>query len=488
MEITELNPQIVWRNFHALTQIPRPSGFTAQVANFLVDFGKAHGAEAFIDTAGNVVMRKAATPGYENREGAILQAHMDMVPQKVKESDHNFETDSIETYIDGEWVRARGTTLGSDDGMGVAAAMSVIEDDNLPHGSIEVLITRDEETGMFGAFELKADTLKGKYLLNLDSETEGEITIGCAGGCDVVCTLDYEPQPVDEAAGELAFLISMKGLRGGHSGLEINEGRANANKLMARLLFGAIGMGLARVASWRGGNMRNAIPREGEAVVLCPADKAEELKALVAECAETYNKEFQEVENGHIDLTIEPCEKPAICVPDEIASNLVDAVMAAHDGVLRYIPTIPDIVETSSNLAIVDVSERRAEVDILARSSSDSMKLWLCNQLRACFAMAGMKVAFEGAYSGWQPNTKSPLVAEMSQVYERMYGKKPLVQVCHAGLECGIIGVNYPDMDMASFGPTLRSPHTPDERCFIPSVGRFYDFVCEVLKNIPEKK
>jgi len=487
MEISELKPQNVWRNFYSLTQIPRPSGHTEQVAAFLVEFGKKHGAEAFIDTAGNVVMRKGATPGYENRETTVLQAHMDMVPQKVKESNHDFEKDPIETYIDGDWVRARGTTLGSDDGMGVAAAMSVIEDDMLEHGPIEVLITRDEETGMYGAFELKADTLKSKYLLNLDSETEGEITIGCAGGCDVVCTLEYEPQAVD-AIDKESFLISMKGLRGGHSGLEINEGRANANKLMARLLFAAIGTGCAELCSWHGGNMRNAIPRDGEAVVLCQKDKVEDLKALVEECASIYNKEFQEVEHGNILLTIEPCDMPATSIPVEIGNNLVDAVMAAHDGVLRFIPTIPEIVETSSNLAIVSCDAQKAEIDLLARSSSDSMKLWLCNQLRACFSMAGMKVAFEGAYSGWQPNTQSPLVAEMSHVYEQMYGKKPLVQVCHAGLECGIIGVNYPDMDMASFGPTLRSPHTPDERCFIPSVGKFYDFVCEVLKNIPEKK
>lgn len=487
MEITALKPQNVWRNFYALTQIPRPSGHTEQVAAFLVEFGKKNGAEAFIDTAGNVVMRKEATPGYEQRETTVLQAHMDMVPQKVKESAHDFEKDPIETYIDGDWVRARGTTLGSDDGMGVATAMSVIEDKDLPHGPLEVLITRDEETGMYGAFELKADTLKAKYLLNLDSETEGEITIGCAGGCDVECTLDYEPQAV-EAEGQEAFLISIKGLRGGHSGLEINEGRANANKLMARLLFGAIGTGCAQLCSWHGGNMRNAIPRDGEAVVLCPKGKAEELKALVEECASIYNKEFQEVEHGNILLTIEPCDAPATRMPEEIGRNVVDAVMAAHDGVLRYIPTIPSIVETSSNLAIVDCDDHHAEVDLLARSNCESMKLWLCNQLRACFSMAGMKVAFEGAYSGWQPNTQSPLVAEMSQVYERMYGKKPLVQVCHAGLECGIIGVNYPEMDMASIGPTLLSPHTPDERCHIPSVGRFYDFVCEVLKNIPEKK
>jgi len=486
MEIKNLKPENVWRNFYALTQIPRPSGHTEQVANFLVDFAKEHGAEAWIDEAGNVIMRKGATPGMENRAGAILQAHMDMVPQKVKESTHDFVKDPIETYVDGEWVRAKGTTLGSDDGMGVAAAMAVIEDESVAHGPLEVLITKDEETGMYGAFGLKAGELQGKYLLNLDSETEGEITIGCAGGLDVVCELEYEPVAVPE--GLQAYKIAMKGLRGGHSGLEINEGRANANKLMARLLYAAFGTELVEeLASWHGGNMRNAIPRDGEAVVLCKAEKAEELAKLVADCKTLYNKEYSEVEGGNIELTIEPAEMPKEIVPQEIAENLVDAVMAAHDGVLRMIPTIPEIVETSSNLAIIAIGEGKASVQILARSSVDSMKLWLCNQLRACFSMAGMKVSFEGAYSGWQPNTKSPLVAAMSDVYEQLYGSRPLVQVCHAGLECGIIGVNYPEMDMASFGPTLRSPHTPDERCYIPSVGKFYDFVVAILKNIPEK-
>lgn len=486
MEIYNLEPQCVWRNFYALTQIPRPSGHTEQVAAYLVEFAKKNGAEAFIDEAGNVIMRKAATPGYEDRATAVLQAHMDMVPQKVKESDHNFETDPIETFIDGDWVRAKGTTLGSDDGMGVAAAMAVIEDKTLEHGPIEVLITKDEETGMYGAFGLKPGVLNGQFLLNLDSETEGEITIGCAGGMDVICTMQYQPLQVNPEGME-SFRISMKGLRGGHSGLEINEGRANANKLMARLLFAAVNTDCAWISSWHGGNMRNAIPREGDAIVLVPQGKVDELRELVDKCREVFNREFEDIEHNNIELTIEPCEMPADAIPEEIQTNLVNAVMAAHDGVLRYIPTISSIVETSSNLAIINIAEGSVEIDILARSAADSMKLWLCNSLRACFAMAGMKVDFEGGYSGWQPNTKSPLVAEMSKVYEGMYGKKPEVLVVHAGLECGIIGVNYPDMDMASFGPTLRSPHTPDERCYIPSVGKFYDYIVEILKNIPKK-
>lgn len=483
MQINELEPQGVWQSFHALTQIPRPSGHTEQVAAFLVSFAQQHGAEAFIDEAGNVIMRKAATPGYETRETAILQAHMDMVPQKVVESAHDFVKDPISTWIDGEWVRAKGTTLGADDGMGVAAAMAVIADESLPHGPLEVLITKDEETGMYGAFGLKPGLLQGKYLLNLDSETEGEITIGCAGGMDVVCTMEYQE---DAAPTEgTAMKISIKGLRGGHSGLEINEGRANAIKLMVRLLYAAVGTGLCKLCSWTGGNMRNAIPREGEAIVLTA--QPEELTALVARCSELFNREYSVIEPQGISLTIAPCDQPEGMMPEEIAENLINAIMAAHDGVLRYIPTIPEVVETSSNLAILNAGDGLIEVDLLARSSQDSMKLWLCNSLRACFSMAGMRVEFEGGYGGWQPNTQSPLVAEMSAVYERLYGAKPKVQVCHAGLECGIIGVNYPQLDMASFGPTLLSPHTPDERCFIPSVARFYNFLTNILKDIPEK-
>ena len=486
MTILDLQPQNVWRQFHALTQIPRPSGHTAEVANYLVEFGKKNGAEAFIDGAGNVVMRVGATPGYENRATVVLQAHMDMVPQKTKDSAHNFETDPIETWVDGEWLRAKDTTLGADDGMGVAAAMAIVEDKTLEHGPIEVLITRDEETGMYGAFELAPDTLTGKYLLNLDSETEGEITIGCAGGMDVVCTMEYQEMNV-EPEGMVAYTIAVKGLLGGHSGLEINEGRANAIKLLARVLYAAAGEGLAHLCTWHGGNMRNAIPRDGEATVLVPAAKEQEFVALVGKCAETFAREYADIEKDGIQLTATPADMPQKAVPTDIQDNLINAVLAAQDGVMRNIPTIPSIVETSSNLAIISIGGGKASIQILARSSQDSMKLFLCNSLKACFSMAGMKVEFEGGYSGWQPNTKSPLVASMSAVYERMYGKCPHILVVHAGLECGIIGPKYPEMDMASIGPTLLSPHTPSERCHIPSVQKFYDYVVELLKNIPLK-
>lgn len=485
--IEELTPKGVWKNFYALTQIPRPSGHTEKVAQFLIDFAKQHGAEAHLDEAGNVIMKKGATPGYEDRATTVLQAHMDMVPQKTKDSTHNFETDPLDVYIDGEWVTARNTTLGSDDGMGVAAAMAIIEDDTVEHGPIEVLITRDEETGMDGAFGLKAGELTGKYLLNMDSETEGEITIGCAGGMDIVCEMEYQEINV-QAENMLCYNIAIKGLQGGHSGIEINKSRANANKLMARILFATVNTKNAWLVNWHGGNMRNAIPRECEATVLVPKMQEKAFLQMVEKCRGIFTEEYKDIETKGIQMNVTPIQNiPAKAVPEDVQENLINAILAAHDGVLRYTPSMPELVETSCNLAIINIANGKAEVITLARSSQDSMKQYLCNQYIACFSMAGMRVRLEGGYSGWQPNPKSPLVEMMSNIYERMYGKRPVVGACHAGLECGIIGVNYPEMDMASYGPTLVSPHTPNEACLIPTVEKFYNFTLEILKNIPKK-
>lgn len=485
MDINSLSPQIVWKNFYSLTQIPRPSGYTQKVAEFLVDFAKQHNAEAYIDAEGNVIMKKGATPGMENRATVVLQAHMDMVPQKTATSSHNFETDPLTLTINGDWIKAVDTTLGADDGMGVAAAMAVIEDETVQHGPIEVLITRDEETGMYGAFGLKPGELEAKYLLNLDSEEEGEITIGCAGGEDVNCSMEYQELDVNPEQ-MVAYKVAVKALHGGHSGLEICKGYPNANKLITRFLFAAINTGTAWLSSFHGGNMRNAIPRDAEAVVLVPADSEEAFLQLVGKSAAIFNAEYKEIEGKDVDFSAEKCEVPTKALPQEIQVNLINALMACHDGVLRYIPSIPDLVETSSNLSIVNIADGKAEIILLARSSQDSQKHYLCNSLLSCFSMAGMQVELAGEYSGWQPNPSSKLVAMMSDVYEKMYGKRPVVSACHAGLECGIIGVNYPEMDMASFGPTLVSPHTPSEACYIPSVEKFYNFILEILKNIPE--
>ncbi len=482
--IESLAPQNVWKHFYALTRIPRPSGYMGPVTEFLLNFGKGLGLESFTDEIGNVIIRKPATPGMEDRKGVILQAHMDMVPQKNNDTVHDFRKDPIEAYIDGEWVKARGTTLGADNGLGVAAIMAVFEDNTLKHGPLEALITTDEETGMVGAFGLKPGTLQGEILLNLDSEDEGELYIGCAGGMDVTATLEYKEAVTDPE--DIALEVSLKGLRGGHSGLEINEGRANANKLLVRVIHEAVATYEARLASWAGGNMRNAIPREAAAVITIPAENEQEVLDLISYCQDLFNEEYKAIETP-ISLTAQRVDLPAGEVPQEIQDNLLNAIYACQNGVMRMIPTIPDTVETSSNLAIIEIGAGKAEIKILARSSSDSMKECLTTSLESCFSMAGMKVVLSGGYSGWQPNVDSPILHAMKASYQQQFGVEPAVKVIHAGLECGIIGANQPGLDMISFGPTLRSPHSPDERVLIDTVPKFYDFLVATLEQTPKK-
>ena len=482
--ILQLAPQNVWKHFYSLTQIPRPSGHMEKVTEFLINFGKGLGLESFADEVGNVIIRKPATPGMENRKGVILQAHMDMVPQKNNDTVHDFTTDPIQTWIDGDWVKAKGTTLGADNGLGVAAIMAVLEATDLKHGPLEALITKDEETGMYGAFGLKPGTLKGEILLNLDSEEEGELYIGCAGGIDLTATLEYKEET--PAADLVARRLTLKGLRGGHSGLEINEGRGNANKLLIRVIHDLLIEFDCQLASFEGGNMRNAIPREAHAVLVFNPEDMGGLDEYIAEYEAQLNAEYAPIESN-LTLTLEETALPAAIVPEEIQDNMVSVLMACQDGVMRMIPTVPDTVETSSNLAIVLIGGGKAEVRILARSSADSMKEFLADSLSACFALAGMKVELSGAYSGWQPNVNSPILHAMKCSYQQQFGAEPAVKVIHAGLECGIIGANYPGLDMISFGPTLRSPHSPDERANIPSVGKFYDFLVATLAQTPEK-
>ena len=483
--ILQLAPQNVWKHFYSLTQIPRPSGHMEKITKFLIDFGKGLGLESFVDEVGNVIIRKPATPGMENRKGIILQAHMDMVPQKNNDTIHDFTTDPIETYVDGDWVKAKGTTLGADNGLGVAAIMAVLEDNNLKHGPLEALITKDEETGMYGAFGLKPGTMQGEILLNLDSEDEGELYIGCAGGLDITATLEYKEET--PMADFVARKITLKGLRGGHSGLEINEGRGNANKLLARIVHDLLIEFDSQLASFEGGNMRNAIPREAHAVLVFNPEDMDGLEDYMKEYEAQLNDEYAPIESG-ITLSIEEVTLPTAVVPSEIQDNMINVLMACQNGVMRMIPTIPDTVETSSNLAIVSIGGGKAEIKILARSSRDSMKDYLNTALESCFSMAGMEVTRSGGYSGWEPNVDSPILKAMKESYKAQFGTEPAVKVIHAGLECGIIGAVVPGLDMISFGPTLRSPHSPDERCFIPSVGKFYDFVVATLENTPVKE
>ena len=406
-EIKNLNPECIWRNFDALTQVPRPSGHLEKVQHMLLEFAARVGVEAFKDAAGNIVMRKPASPGMENRKGIILQAHMDMVPQKSNESTHNFETDPIQTYVDGEWVKAKGTTLGADNGIGVAAIMAVMEDKTLVHGPVEGLITADEETGMFGANDLPEGELNGDILLNLDSETWGKFVIGSAGGVDITATLEYKEVETDKD--DAAVKVVIKGLKGGHSGLEINEGRGNANKLMARFVHEAIAEYGARLATWHGGNMRNAIPFECETVLTLPKENVEALKEAVAEWCALFNNEYRTIEEN-IQFFAEDVEAPATQVPEEIQDNLLDAIYGCHNGVLRMIPVFPSVVETSSNLAIIDIEGGHAYFKLLARSSRESMRDYIATTLESTFSMAGMKVEMSGEYGGWDPNTDSEIL------------------------------------------------------------------------------
>ncbi len=480
LTIKDLSPREVWKHFEAITQIPRPSGYMQEIQKFLLDWGKSIGVETWQDEVGNVIMRKPATPGFEDRKGIILQAHMDMVPQKTPESKHDFYKDPIKTIVKGDWLYADDTTLGADNGIGVAAIMAVMEDNTMQHGPLEALFTVDEETGLFGAFGLKAGELNGRVLLNLDSEEEGVMYIGCAGGIDFSAKMEFmAEEPIED---DIAVKVSLRGLRGGHSGVEINEGRANANKLMARFMREAIDECGVSLASWNGGNMRNAIPASCEVVVTLPDEAVGELTDIAAKYEALFNGEYAGIEEG-ITLRVEATEMPENVVPEEIEENLLDAILACHNGPLRFIPAIPDTVETSSNLSIINIADGYAEVDILIRSSCESMKDYLALQLSSCFAMAGMKVELSGSYTGWQPNVKSPLLASVKDAYNNLYGKEPEVRVIHAGLECGILSTNYPDMDMISFGPTLLSPHSPTERIEIPSVEKFYSLIKTLIIN-----
>ena len=483
-EIKNLNPECIWRNFDALTQVPRPSGHLEKVQHMLLEFAARVGVEAFKDAAGNIVMRKPASPGMENRKGIILQAHMDMVPQKSNESTHNFETDPIQTYVDGEWVKAKGTTLGADNGIGVAAIMAVMEDKTLVHGPVEGLITADEETGMFGANDLPEGELNGDILLNLDSETWGKFVIGSAGGVDITATLEYKEVETDKD--DAAVKVVIKGLKGGHSGLEINEGRGNANKLMARFVHEAIAEYGARLATWHGGNMRNAIPFECETVLTLPKENVEALKETVAEWCALFNNEYRTIEEN-IQFFVEDVEAPATQVPEEIQDNLLDAIYGCHNGVLRMIPVFPSVVETSSNLAIIDINGGHAYFKLLARSSRESMRDYIATTLESTFSMAGMKVEMSGEYGGWDPNTDSEILHLLEKNYRELFNEDAIEQVDHAGLECSVILGKYPHLDVVSLGPTMRSPHTTTERCLISTVAPFWELLKKTMAEAPVK-
>ena len=483
--IKDLQPQAIWENFYKLTQVPRPSNHEEKARKFMLEWAKENHIEAFMDEAGNIIMRKGATPGMENRKGVILQGHLDMVPQKNEDTVHDFKNDPIQTYIDGDWVRAKGTTLGADNGMGVAAGMAILTSTDIPHGPVEVLITATEETGMDGANGLKPGLLNGDILLNLDSETEGELYVGCAGGIDFSASFQYKEEAVP--AGMVAFRLAIKGLKGGHSGMDINLGRGNSNKLLFRFLKTyAKELGL-RIANILGGSLRNAIPRESFATVVLPAENAEKLQAAVKEAEAIFQAELSAKEPT-LSVSAEATEMPSFIIDSCSQFRITNAILACPNGPVRMIDSMPGTVETSNNLAIVQSKDGKIIVKSLLRSSVETAKDALAQSIRAVFELAEAdEINFEGGYPGWKPNPDSAILNEMQEIYEKMYGTRPAIMAIHAGLECGILGSKYPNWDMISFGPTLCSPHSPDERVNIPSVVKFWDYLKETLKNIPMK-
>lgn len=483
-DIRQLEPRALWNHFYSLTQIPRPSGKKEPIGTFLEDFGKSLGLETLRDEIGNVLVRKPATAGMENRKAVVLQAHMDMVPQKNSGIAHDFETDPIDAYIDGEWVTARDTTLGADNGIGVATAMAILASKDIPHPAIEMFITVEEETGMFGAFGLQPNFLKGDILINMDSEDEGELYVGCAGGIDANVEFRYQETKVPE--GDLALKITLKGLKGGHSGVDIHLQRANANKLMFRFLKEAVADYEARLASIEGGSLRNAIPREAFAVITVPADGVNDIIELAATYEGLFTVEYEGVEEN-IMFIAEPTDLPTGLIPEEIQDDLINSVTSCPNGVFRVIPEMPSVVETSNNLAIVKSDGKSIVCKCLIRSSVESRKQELASMIQSNFATAGAKIEFSGDYPGWKPNLKSPILKEMTRVYEQQYNITPKIMIIHAGLECGILGIHYPNMDMISFGPTIRYPHSPDEKVNIATVQKFWDFLLATLAEIPQK-
>ncbi len=482
--IKALEPARVWGYFADICNIPHPSHNEAAIRKYVVDFAAAAGIECVVDDADNVILRKPATPGMENRKGVILQGHLDMVPQKNSDKTFDFDHDAIQPLIDGEWVKADGTTLGADNGMGVAAILAIFAAKDLKHGPLEALLTASEEVGMDGAFGLKPGFLNGDILLNLDSETEGELYVGCAGGLDANIAFSYAEEPAP--TGFAAQKVSVKGLKGGHSGIEIILGRGNANKLLNRFLYAADEAYGIRISSIDGGSLRNAIPREAFATVLVPSDKAAAFKKDIQLYEQMIVAEFKGVEDS-ISIKAEDTAMPAAVIDAQTQNNLLKAIYACPNGVIRMSQSMKGLVQTSTNLARVVSKDGKITVQCLLRSSSNTEKEDLGEMIRCVFELAGAAVELAGAYDGWNPNMDSPILKTMLAGYKKLYGREPAVMGIHAGLECGIIGGPYPNLDMISFGPTICFPHSPDEKVNVESVRRFWDFLCATLADAPAK-
>ncbi|MBT8252600.1 MAG: aminoacyl-histidine dipeptidase [Flavobacteriaceae bacterium] len=481
--IKELQPVEVWTNFADLNAVPRASKKEERIIAFMIDFGKRLGLETITDKVGNVIIRKPASPGMEDRKGVVLQSHLDMVHQKNSDTEFDFNTQGIDMYVDGDWVKAKGTTLGADNGLGVSTIMAILESDSIVHPAIEALFTIDEETGMTGAMGLEGGILKGEILLNLDTEEDNEIGVGCAGGIDVTARRFYIEDDTPEYS--VGFKVEVKGLQGGHSGMDIHKGLGNANKIMNRLLYHCHSKYGLRIAEIDGGGLRNAIPRESKALIVVEDDHVDAFRADFDQRVVEINRELKTMEPDldiHL-LRIVPPERVMVVSTQE---GLIKALYAAHNGVYRMSADIPDLVETSNNIAKVSVQHGQIKISCLTRSSVESSKMDLANQLKATFELAGCDVEFTHNYPGWTPNMDSAILKVMVDLYKKLHGEEPHVAACHAGLECGILGTNYPEMDMISFGPNILGAHSPDERAQISSVQKFWSFVLEILKNIPK--
>lgn len=483
--IKDLTPKTVWNNFYLLTRQPRPSKHEEKVRAFLLEWAKERKIDAFADEIGNVIMRAPATKGYEKKRGVILQAHMDMVPQKTAETKHDFINDPIETIVDGDWLGAKGTTLGADNGIGVALAMSVLEEKDLPHGPIEVLITTDEETGMTGATHIKPGIFKGDILLNLDSEDEGELCIGCAGGLDGSADFKYKSFKTPE--GYVAYSIEVKGLKGGHSGMDISLYRANACKIIARTLLPLLEKYGVKVAGISAGSLRNAIPFEGSAEVLIPEGRLVAVRQKVNKIFADVYEEFKDTDPGAKFHFGKMKETPKQYIEDEVMLKAVMAILACPAGVIRMSSAFKGLTETSTNLAMIRCERGHLRVHSLMRSAVNSAKLQLAEEMRCVFALAGAKFSTHGGYSGWAPKPDTPVYKLISDVWEKVSGSKMTVGATHGGLECALLGAKYPNWEMASIGPTIVFPHSPDERVKISTVENAWVFLKELLKAIPEK-
>ena len=483
--IKEIQPTEVWAIFEEMTQIPRPSFHEEKIQDWAVNFGEKLGLKTIKDEVGNVIISKPASEGMENRKGLIFQGHLDMVPQKNSDKKHDFTTDPIEAFVEGEWVTANGTTLGADNGIGVSSALAVLASKTIKHGPIEVLLTATEETGMDGAKGLQAGILEGDILLNTDTEDEGTFSIGCAGGIDVTAIFKNKLTK-NLSKKSTAFNLKVTGLKGGHSGVDIHLGRGNANKVFFRILKEINAKLDVRLADIHGGSLRNAIPREAFGLITVKTKHAEKLFALVNELAETVKTELENVE-PNLAIELEAAEMPKKVFAKSLQKNLTNAVWAAPNDVVRMSDTMPGTVETSSNLAIVKSEKNKITVSCLVRSFSESAKLALASRLESVFKLADACVTMEGSYPGWNPDVNSEILEIMKKLYYKQFKKKPEILAMHAGLECGILGATYTNWDMISIGPTIKYPHSPDEKVNIATVQKYWDFLLNVLENVPEK-